>query len=48
MRIKNRICGDYGLYMTPEDESFDIDTALDFILCEAVINSKKGSRNFAV
>lgn len=48
MRTKNRICGDYGLYLTPEDESFDIDTGLDFVLCEAVMNSKKGNRNFAV
>ena len=45
--IKNRICGTFGLYMTPEEESFDIDTMLDFVICESLIKSNKDWRNFA-
>ena len=45
--IKNRICGNVGLYMTPMEESFDIDTMSDFFICESLINSKKECRNFA-
>ncbi len=43
----NRICGKYGLYLTPEDESFDIDSILDFSLCEIILNTKKKVKSFA-
>ena len=47
MEIKNRICGKYGLYLTPEDEAFDIDSELDFTVCEALLNSNKDRTVFA-
>lgn len=46
MKDKNRICGKYGLYLTPDEESFDIDTALDFAVCEALMHSSKDQANF--
>lgn len=47
LEIKNRICGKYGLYLTPEEEAFDIDSALDFAICEALLNENKGRTTFA-
>ena len=47
MEIKNRICGKYGLYLTPEDEAFDIDSELDFTVCEALLNSNNDRTVFA-
>ena len=47
MAVKNRICGRYGLYLTPEEESFDIDSELDFAICEVILNLSKYSTNFA-
>ena len=47
MAVKNRICGRYGLYLTPEEESFDIDSELDFSICEVILNLSKYSTNFA-
>ncbi len=47
MEAKNRICGSYGLYLTPEEESFDIDSELDFSICEVVLNLSKDRTNFA-
>ena len=43
----NRICGQHGLYLTPEDESFDIDSIIDFSLCEIILNTKKKIKSFA-
>ena len=41
LRYKNRICGSVGLYVTPENEMFDIDGITDFSICEALLNIEK-------
>ena len=47
LKSKNRICGRFGLYLTPEEEAFDIDTMVDFSICESLLNMKKNIKNFA-
>jgi CMP-N,N'-diacetyllegionaminic acid synthase len=47
LKSKNRICGKYGLYLTPEEESFDIDSMVDFSICESLLNLKKNIKTFA-
>jgi N-acylneuraminate cytidylyltransferase len=47
LKSKNRICGHYGLYLTPEEESFDIDSMVDFSVCESLLNLKKNIKTFA-
>jgi N-acylneuraminate cytidylyltransferase len=37
IRSKNRLTGDIGMFITPENESFEIDTLLDFIICEELM-----------
>lgn len=44
---KNRICGQYGLYKTPEEESVDIDNLVDFAFCESLLMVKKNGENSA-
>jgi len=41
---KNRLVGKIGMFETPEDESYEIDTLIDFIICEEIlkIKGKKG------
>ena len=43
----NRICGRYGLYLTPENESTDIDSFVDFSISESLLTRKKNGENFA-
>jgi N-acylneuraminate cytidylyltransferase len=47
LRYKNRICGSVGLYVTPENEMFDIDGITDFSICEALLNVEKRVQTFA-
>ena len=37
MKEKNRICGKIGLFLTSEIESFEIDSNVDFLICEELI-----------
>lgn len=39
---KNRLCGRVGLYETPEEESYEIDTYLDFSICETILKNYQG------
>lgn len=38
----NRLCGKIGVYETPENESFEIDTPLDFSICETLLKESFG------
>jgi N-acylneuraminate cytidylyltransferase len=40
METKNRLCGTIGLFETPEDESYEIDTMVDFTICEEILKFK--------
>jgi len=40
MESKNRLVGNIGLFETPEDESYEIDSLVDFIICEEILNNK--------
>ncbi|KOO10714.1 CMP-N-acetylneuraminic acid synthetase, partial [Vibrio xuii] len=40
MSSKNRLCGKVGLFETSEDESFEIDSEVDFVICECLLNTK--------
>ena len=40
MDHKNRLCGKVGLFETPEDESYEIDTLIDFKICEEILKNK--------
>lgn len=42
LRSNNRLCGRIGLYLTPESESFEIDTPLDFSICETLLKETLG------
>ena len=44
---KNRICGKVGLYVTPENEMFDIDSLADFSICENILSNSKLVQSFA-
>lgn len=33
----NRLCGKVGLYITPEEESYEIDSLVDFKVCESIL-----------
>jgi CMP-N,N'-diacetyllegionaminic acid synthase len=37
---KNRLVGKIGMFETPEDESYEIDTLVDFIICEEILKIK--------
>ena len=36
-KYKNRLCGKVGVYITPESESYEIDSQLDFDICESIL-----------
>jgi len=40
MESKNRLVGKIGLFETPEDESHEIDSLVDFIICEEILKNK--------
>jgi len=40
MEHKNRLCGSVGMFETPEIESYEIDTHVDFIISEELIKSQ--------
>jgi CMP-N,N'-diacetyllegionaminic acid synthase len=40
LETKNRLCGTIGLFETPEDESYEIDTIVDFTICEEILKLK--------
>lgn len=44
----NRLCGNIGLFEVPSDESFEIDTNLDFTICEEIIKSKSLGKKLCV
>jgi len=44
---KNRVCGKVGLYVTPENETFDIDSLEDFSICENILIRGKNEQSFA-
>lgn len=33
----NRLCGRVGMYLTPEEESYEIDSLIDFKVCESIL-----------
>ena len=37
---KNRLVGKIGMFETPEDESFEIDSLVDFNICEEILKNK--------
>lgn len=37
LAFKNRLCGKVGLYITPEREMYEIDSQLDFKICETIL-----------
>ena len=45
MESKNRLVGKIGLFETPEDESYEIDNMVDFVICEEILKLKKYSGN---
>lgn len=40
MKYKNRLCGFVAMFETPEIESYEIDTHVDFVICEELIKSQ--------
>ena len=46
LETKNRICGKHGLYVTPEEEALDIDSMLDFFVCESLLNFIMSGKKF--
>lgn len=38
----NRLCGRVGMYLTPEEESYEIDSLLDFKICESILLALAG------
>lgn len=43
MESRNRLCGKVGLYITPEDESYEIDSLVDFAVCETLLKLQSTS-----
>lgn len=37
----NRLSGDIGIYIMSQSESYEIDSHLDFVICEAILNSEE-------
>ncbi|HDS0930928.1 cytidylyltransferase domain-containing protein [Pseudomonas sp. YQ_5] len=37
IKTRNRLCGRIGMYITPEDESYEIDSLMDFNICECIM-----------
>jgi CMP-N,N'-diacetyllegionaminic acid synthase len=40
MKFGNRLVGKIGLFETDEDESYEIDSLVDFIICENILKTK--------
>jgi len=40
---KNRLCGQISTFLMPEEESFEIDNHLDWLLVEAILTNKLGT-----
>ena len=47
LQTGNRIFGKIGLYKTPANEMFDIDTLTDFSVCESLLSTNSPNKNFA-
>jgi N-acylneuraminate cytidylyltransferase len=47
LESKNRLCGSIGMYITPDNEMFDIDTFTDFSICEKLLSLSSKEQNFA-
>ena len=43
IKYENRLCGNIGLFETSEEESYEIDSLIDFNICEMII-SKMGEK----
>lgn len=43
LQSKNRITGSIGLYATPEDEAYEIDSLTDFGVCESILKGQLGN-----
>lgn len=41
MQYRNRLCGNIAAYLMNEEESFEIDTNLDWIVVEAILKNRK-------
>lgn len=39
----NRLCGRVGMYLTPEEESYEIDSLIDFKVCESILLELTGA-----
>jgi N-acylneuraminate cytidylyltransferase len=42
LKNKNRLCGKIGMYITPESESYEIDSLLDLKVCESILLALEG------
>lgn len=40
---RNRLCGKVGMYITPEEESYEIDSLVDFKVCESIMSALEGN-----
>lgn len=40
---RNRLCGKVGMYITPEEESYEIDSLVDFNVCESIMSALEGN-----
>jgi CMP-N,N'-diacetyllegionaminic acid synthase len=40
IKAKNRLVGNIGMFETPEDESYEIDSLVDFKVCEEILKTK--------
>ncbi|TDO95984.1 cytidylyltransferase domain-containing protein [Marinomonas balearica] len=41
---KNRLCGKVGMFVTPEEESYEIDSLVDFKFCESMLTNSIGTK----
>ncbi len=41
---KNRLCGKVGMFVTPEEESYEIDSLVDFKFCESILSNSIGTK----
>ena len=47
LESKNRLSGSIGMYITPDNEMFDIDNFTDFSICEKLLSITSKEKNFA-
>ena len=47
LEFKNRLCGSIGMYITPDNEMFDIDNFTDFSICEKLLSLSSKEQIFA-